>query len=196
MHGRAREQRRVDLERRVLGGRADEGEQARFDMRQEGILLGLVEAVHFIDETTVRRPEVWAAPARSTASRMSFTPPSTAEIAMNWASKASANQACQGCLPRARRTPQDHRMQPARFEGRAHGLARSEQVLLAYDFVEGLGPQALGQRRLGCISVVRLRAFFPCRLPQSRMSSLPLPLVMHPRRRWPSACGPRPSTKS
>jgi hypothetical protein len=50
MHRGPRQQRRIDLERRVLGGRADEGEQARLDMRQEGVLLGLVEAVHLVDE--------------------------------------------------------------------------------------------------------------------------------------------------
>lgn len=43
IHGGPREQRRVDLERRVLGGGADEGEEARLDVRQEGVLLALVE---------------------------------------------------------------------------------------------------------------------------------------------------------
>jgi hypothetical protein len=50
IHRRARQQGRVDLERRVLGGGADEGEQAAFDMRQKGVLLALVEAVHLVDE--------------------------------------------------------------------------------------------------------------------------------------------------
>jgi hypothetical protein len=50
MHRGARQQRRVDLERRVLGGGPDEGEQARFHMRQEGVLLRLVEAVHLVHE--------------------------------------------------------------------------------------------------------------------------------------------------
>ena len=48
--GGTRKQRTVHLERRVLGGCADEGEQAAFHMRQEGILLALVEAVDFIDK--------------------------------------------------------------------------------------------------------------------------------------------------
>src|SRR5690606_28626772 len=39
-----------DLERGVFGGGADESEQATFHMRQEGILLALVEAVHFVNE--------------------------------------------------------------------------------------------------------------------------------------------------
>ena len=47
---------------------------------------------------------------------MSFTPPSTAEIAMNWASKRLRHQARQRRLADARRAPQDHRVQPARLE--------------------------------------------------------------------------------
>ena len=46
----ARQQRAVHLERRVLGGGADERDQAALDERQERVLLRLVEAVHFVDE--------------------------------------------------------------------------------------------------------------------------------------------------
>ena len=49
-HLRAREQRRVHLERRVLGRRADEHDVAGFDARQERVLLRLVEAVDLVDE--------------------------------------------------------------------------------------------------------------------------------------------------
>ena len=53
------------------------------DVRQEGVLLRLVEAVHLVDEqdacgARVRRARLRA---RSTASRMSLTPASTAESA-------------------------------------------------------------------------------------------------------------------
>ena len=47
---RPRQQRRVDLERRVLGGRADEDDVAGLDARQERVLLRLVEAVDLVDE--------------------------------------------------------------------------------------------------------------------------------------------------
>ena len=49
-HLRARQQRRVDLEGRVLGGRADEHDVAGFDARQKGVLLRLVEAMDLVDE--------------------------------------------------------------------------------------------------------------------------------------------------
>ena len=49
-HLRPRQQRRVDLERRVLGGRADEDDVAGLDARQKRVLLRLVEAVNLVDE--------------------------------------------------------------------------------------------------------------------------------------------------
>ena len=46
----AGEERGDDLERRVLGGRADERHGAVLDVGEDGVLLGLVEAVHLVDE--------------------------------------------------------------------------------------------------------------------------------------------------
>ena len=46
----ARQQRRHDRERRVLGRRGDQGHPAVLDRRQQGVLLGLGEAVHLVDE--------------------------------------------------------------------------------------------------------------------------------------------------
>ena len=45
-----RQERGVDLEVRVLGRRADERDRAVLDVRQEGVLLGLVEAVDLVEE--------------------------------------------------------------------------------------------------------------------------------------------------
>ena len=49
-HARAREQRRVHLERRVLGRRADQRDRAVLDVRQHRVLLRFVEAVDLVDE--------------------------------------------------------------------------------------------------------------------------------------------------
>ena len=46
----AREERTDDFEGRVLGGGADERNDARLHSREEGVLLRLGEAVDFIDE--------------------------------------------------------------------------------------------------------------------------------------------------
>src|SRR5205823_4056980 len=50
VHGGARQERAVHLERRVLGRRADERQQALLDKRQERVLLRLVEAMYLVDE--------------------------------------------------------------------------------------------------------------------------------------------------
>ena len=49
-HLRAREQRGVDLERRILGRGADQHDVAGLDARQKRVLLRLVEAVDLVDE--------------------------------------------------------------------------------------------------------------------------------------------------
>ena len=43
-------QRGVDLEERVLGGGSDQNQQTRLHRREQGVLLGLVEPVHLVQE--------------------------------------------------------------------------------------------------------------------------------------------------
>ena len=50
IHRHARQQSRVELKGRILGGRTNEGEQTALDMRQKCVLLALVETVHFVYE--------------------------------------------------------------------------------------------------------------------------------------------------
>ena len=54
---RAREQRRVDFERRVLRRRADQRDRAVLHVRQDGVLLRFVEAMNFVDEQHGAFPE-------------------------------------------------------------------------------------------------------------------------------------------
>ena len=49
-HLAARQQRGVELERRVLGRGADQGHRAVLDVGQEAVLLGAVEAMDLVDE--------------------------------------------------------------------------------------------------------------------------------------------------
>ena len=53
---RARDEGAVDLEEGILGRGADEEDGAVLDPGQEGVLLGLVPAVHLVDEE--HRPAV------------------------------------------------------------------------------------------------------------------------------------------
>ena len=68
-HARARQKRRVQLERRVLGGGADQRDGAVLHDRQEGVLLRAVEAVDLVDEE--ERALARLAPARAPPRRPS-----------------------------------------------------------------------------------------------------------------------------
>ena len=113
MHRRARQQGRVHLERRVLGGCADEGEQPRLDMREERVLLALVEAVYFIDE------DHRAPPARLRRERALDRFANVLHAAEHGRDgdelriERVGHQPRQRRLAGARRAPQDHRMQAA-----------------------------------------------------------------------------------
>ena len=50
VNAQAREQGVVEVEGGVFGGGADEDEGAVFDVGEEGVLLGFVEAVDFVDK--------------------------------------------------------------------------------------------------------------------------------------------------
>ena len=156
VHRRARQQRRVDLERRVLGGRADEGQESRLDMRQEGVLLALVEAVDLVDEDD-RRPARAARRLRP-LDRLADVLDAAEhrrhgdELGV----EGVGHEARQRRLAGARRTPEDHRVQPPGLEGDAQRLARAEQVALADHLVERLRPQPFGERRGGGVGEAEL----------------------------------------
>ena len=80
-HLAARQQRGVELERRVLGRGADQRDRAVLDVRQEAVLLGAVEAMDLVDEQQ-RALAVLAAlrgpPRRSCADRRRRRTPPTA----------------------------------------------------------------------------------------------------------------------
>ena len=100
VNARARQQRVVELERRVLGGRADEHERAVLDPRQKCVLLRLVEAMHLVEEQHGAPPDSCArCCARSAAARMSLTPAITADNAMNSASQVCATSRASVVLP-------------------------------------------------------------------------------------------------
>ena len=88
-----------------------------------------------------------ASSARATASRMSLTPASTAEIAMNSALNASAMRRASVVLP----TPGGpHRIIECGLpeaNATAQRLARREQMPLADHLVDRFRPQPLGERR-------------------------------------------------
>ena len=146
VHAAARQQRRVELERRVLGRRADEHDDALLDVRQERILLHLVEAVHLVDEQ--HRADALREIGRRLGERLAHVGQAgqhgrdRAELRVG----VAGEQQRQRRLAAARRTPQDHRMHVARFDRAAQRRVRREQAMLADDLVERARPHALGER--------------------------------------------------
>ena len=154
---RPRQQRRVDLERRVLGRRADQDDVAGLDARQEGVLLRLVEAVDLVDEEDGAAAEPAPRFLRFGHHRADFL-----DAGQHGAERDEVRAGRAGDQPRqrglagARRTPEDHRLQAVLLDGLPQRPAGPDERVLADEFVERPRPHALGQRRQRRRSVRRL----------------------------------------
>ncbi|OIQ69737.1 hypothetical protein GALL_486610 [mine drainage metagenome] len=117
-------------------------------MRQEGVLLALVETVHLVDEhnggasALLRGLRLRHCIADVLHTRKHRRQGQKIGI------ESVGHQSCQRGLAHSRRSPEQHGMQPPGFERHPQRLAGSEQMLLADDLVEGVRPQALGQRHV------------------------------------------------
>jgi hypothetical protein len=149
VHRSPREQRRIDLERRVFCRRTDKSQQPGLDIRQKSVLLGLVETMHFIDEEN-RSPAMVS--ARHFGACHGLTDVlDTGEDRREGneiGSKGIRHQARQGCLAHPRRPPQDHAVQLPRGECHRQRLSRTEQMFLPDHFGQTSRPQPLGK---GCV---------------------------------------------
>ena len=121
-------------------------------IRQKGILLRLVEAMHLIEKQHGGRRVPRTLRACSTTARMSLMPAITAESAMNSRVGAVGDQPRERGLAGARRPPQDHRMQLARLERAAQRLAGAEQMRLPDELIEGLRPHPIRERPIGAVA--------------------------------------------
>jgi hypothetical protein len=146
-HPRPREQRGVHLERGVLGRRADEDDGARLDVREERVLLRLVEAVNLVDEDD---RALAARTARRLGRRHHLL--DVLDAREHGAERdetrlrAVRDHARDGRLAGARRPPEDDGLQPIPVDRLAERPAGSEDLLLAHDLVEGAWAHPLGQR--------------------------------------------------
>ena len=147
----ARDQRADHLEIGVLGGGADQHEGAVFDMRQQGILLGLVPAVDFVHEQDgfllVHAPALeggiddilqfgLAGQHRRKGLEMGLG--------------LVGDDLGQGGLAGAGRPPQDDgREQPVGLDGAPQQLAGADDLLLPDELVQRARAHAGGQRGLG-----------------------------------------------
>jgi len=146
-HARSRQQRRDHLERRVLGRGADQRDVALLHGRQDGVLLGFVEAVDLVDEDD-------GALARGSAelARLFDHAPEIGDAGRHRRERdeprlrPKRSDRCERRLPRARRAPEDHRRELPRVDRLAQHATRTDQMRLADVLVEITGPDARRQR--------------------------------------------------
>src|SRR5262249_28925767 len=141
------EERRVDLEGRVLGGGTHEHDGALLDVRQERVLLGLVEAVDLVDEEN-------GAASADGAFRLGLGRDLTYLLHAREYSREGretrtdhlGHEPSESGLTGAWRSPEDHRVQRAVLERAPQHLAGPDQMLLPDDLVEASRPHPIGER--------------------------------------------------
>ena len=118
-------------------------------MRQEGVLLALVEPVHLVDKDD-------GAPWHQSGARRlgvfhRFTdvlhPPENRTDGDELRIKRVRHQPRDGGLAGARRPPQDAAVRLAGLERQTQRHAFAKQMPLSHDFAQGARAQLLGQRR-------------------------------------------------
>ena len=149
-----RKQRSDHFERRIFGGGADQHDISGFDVRQKGVLLRAVEAMHFVHEDD-------GAPAVATRAFglrhhfLDFLDAGEHGAEGNeFGVRAPGDDPRERRLAAAGRAPEEHRAELVALDLRAQRLAGAEQLFLADEFVERLRAHAVGERPAG------LRRFF------------------------------------
>ena len=145
-HLGARQQRADQLEGRVLGRGPDEDNGAVLDDRQEGVLLGAVEAVDLVDKEQGAAADLAALARRLEHLAQVGDAGKHSRQRLEFEIGAVRQQACDRGLAAAGRPPQDHRGElPARDHSSDRAI-RAEQMILPHDLAEALRPQAVGER--------------------------------------------------
>ena len=146
-----RQERGVDLEVRVLGGRPDERDGAVLDVREERVLLGLVEAVDLVEEEDGPRavegePVLGLGDRRADLGDARHDRRQRREVGAD----LRGEQAGEARLARARRAPQQERREVAAGDAAAQRPALADEVLLADELGRGRaaasGPPAAAAR--------------------------------------------------
>ena len=149
-HARSRQECRVHLERRVLGRGADEDDGPRFDVREEGVLLRLVEAVNLVYEQDRALASQTPGPLGGRHDFLDVLDAGEHRAERDEARlRPLGDEPSDRRLARTRRSPEDDRLQPIALDGLPQRTPGPEHVLLPDDLIEAARPHALGERRVG-----------------------------------------------
>ena len=140
-------ERGVDVEERIVRGRADEADDAAFDVGQQHVLLRFVEAVDFIDE----QDGGLAAHVAMVPGLIDFCA-DLRDVGFDTVDRLEARpgHACdhrgQSGFPRPRRTIENQRREAVGLDGASQQLAGGEDVLLSGDLIQMMRSHPRGQR--------------------------------------------------
>src|ERR1035437_2953790 len=133
----AREQRGVHLEVGVLRRGADEGHRAVFNVREKRVLLGLVEAVYFVDEEDgllAVEDQLFAGFGHEGADFGDTV--HDGRVGRESGAGRVGQDAGEAGLAAAGWTPQEKRAQAAALEGPSQRASFADQLLVADDFID------------------------------------------------------------
>ena len=138
-----------DLEGRVLGGGADEGDGAVLDVGEDDVLLRLVEAVDFVHEQDggLRVHALAVAGLGHDAAEVGDAGGDCADR-LEGGLGSCGDEAGEGGLAGAGRSPEDERGQTPGGDGAEQDAVLPDDLLLADELVEGAGAHSFGQRRV------------------------------------------------
>ena len=128
-------------------GCPDQHDQSRLHRRQQGVLLGLVETVHLVEEQDGALALLAESPAgRGQLGAHVLDGGRHSTPGHERLGSAGCDDLGDGGLAGSCRPPQHQRRHPVRLDQHAQWGARPQQVVLAHDRVQGAGTQAGGQR--------------------------------------------------
>ena len=157
VHAAARQQRRDDLERRVLRGGADQANASLLDVGQKSVLLRLVEAMYFVHEDDGARAVLPRA-LRVGHDLLDFLDAGQHGREFDEVGVGHARDDLgQRRLANAGRSPEDERAGVVALDLHPQRLAGREDVLLADKLVKRARTHAIGQRPRLVDGVVGLR---------------------------------------
>src|SRR5215472_1140071 len=143
---RARHERTVHVEERIVSGRTDETKVSSFDVGQKDILLGLVEMMNLINKEDRLLPggaQTITGRGEHTAhfGDVAFHPANPNKFGMGHL----RDHARQGGLAAAGRPVENYRGQTISFDCPAQQFARPKNVLLTDKFLERTRPHTRGE---------------------------------------------------